>query len=94
MAVCEYCGQELPPDDPAITVEKNLDGTIKKWIEITSEGKRVDEYTYYKAGEIEEIIQMVYDSKNEVVCNKKITHYLDGSNLTVEDSLADSLGGG
>jgi len=87
MTTCLCCGQELPPEEPVILVEKNPDGTTKKWTEITSNGRRVDEYTYYKTGEVNEIVQMVFDEEGTVVCNKKVSHYLDGTNPTVLDNV-------
>ena len=75
--ICPTCGAEIPP---VITtqVEKNLDGSMKKWTEISPTGKRVDSYTYYKGCEIDVIVQERLDSKSVVVNKTDIKHFTDG----------------
>ena len=88
---CPYCGAEIPPVI-SIQVEKNLDGSTKKWTEEVRDshgvllGKRVDNYTYYKDGEINEVDQKIYNSKDALTDNKTVKHYTDGKQPTVLDA--------
>jgi len=83
---CPVCGQELPPTEPNIQVLKNIDGSIKQWTEISDNGKRVDNYTYYKDSEVNEISKKVYNSKDALTDNKTVKHYTDGKQPTVLDA--------
>jgi len=74
--ICPTCGAELP-SVVTTQVEKNLDGSMKKWTEISPTGKRVDSYIYYKDGEIDKITQEKFDSKSVVVNKKEIKHFID-----------------
>jgi len=86
---CPVCGAELPPTI-TIQVEKYPDGQMKRWTEITKDsygtvlGKRVDEYTYQKTGEVNQIWQRVYSEKDEVVKDTKITHETNGKPFVTE----------
>jgi Mg2+/Co2+ transporter CorB len=71
-------------NETASHVEKDKKGRVKKWTEETKDldgiliSKRVDEYSYYKTGEVDIITQQVYDSKGELVSEKKVKHFVDG----------------
>ena len=65
------------------SVEKDDQGRTGLWTEETKNidgiliSKRVDAYSYYKTGEVDVIIQRVYDNKN-LVSEKSIKHFVDG----------------
>jgi len=79
-------------DDCTITIEKDKDGRITKWTEICcgedakQTRKREDTYTYYETGEVKDIIQKVYDSKDAVTSDMTVKHWVDGGQPTVEDN--------
>ena len=68
-------------DDCVITVEKDVKGRMSVWTETCygpdgkQTSKRVDEYVYYKDGEINEIRQKTLDSKDAVTSDRKVKHY-------------------
>ena len=63
--------------------EKDEKGRLKKWVEEKRDidgilvAKRVDEYSYYKTGEVDIITQQVFDAK-KMVSEKSIKHFTDG----------------
>ena len=65
-------------------VEKDEKKRIKKWTEETRNingillSKRVDEYSYYKTGEIDVIILQVYNGEEYLASEKRIKHFVDG----------------
>lgn len=65
-------------------VEKDEKERTKKWTEETRDidgiliSKRVDEYSYYETGEVDTIIQQVYDDKGKLTSEKKVKHFTDG----------------
>ena len=68
----------------SIIVEIDATGNIAKWIEEIRDiesntliQKRIDEYSYYKNGEIDTITQQVFDSKG-MISVEQIKHFTDG----------------
>lgn len=86
---CPCCGHEIAPT-VVITVEKYPDGSMKKWTETTTDsygkilGTRTDEYTYFKKGQIHEIVQKRFNGSNKLLDMVKVTHYEDGKQPTAE----------
>jgi len=64
-------------------VEKDEQGRITLWVEEQRDldnvliGRRVDEYAYYDTGEIDTIVQSVYDGEGSVLSKKEVKHYKD-----------------
>lgn len=67
-----------------VNVQKDDEGRIIMWMEEQRDmdgiliGRRVDEYSYYKTGEIDVITQSVYDSEGTLLSEKEIKHFRDG----------------
>lgn len=67
-----------------IFVVKDAKGRMSVWTEERKNlddvviSKRVDKYTYYLAGEINEIVQEKYKGKN-LTSKQKVKHYRDGA---------------
>lgn len=73
----------------ATQVTKNKDGLISSWVEESRDldgvlmGRRTDEYTYYESGEIDIIIQSIYDGEGTLLAKKEVKHFTDGRQPTV-----------
>jgi len=74
-----------------ITVVNDAQSRMKTW---TSErkdidnaliGKRIDKYSYYETGEINEIIQEKYNEKDVLVKKTELKHYRDGKQPDVQE---------
>lgn len=85
---CPCCGQDIAPII-TIQVDKNPNGTVKVWTHTLKDSYgtllnlRIEEYTYYSIGGINEIRQKVYDSKDTLMSDRKIKHYRDGRRPTI-----------
>ena len=87
--ICPNCRQEIEPveeTNSTVTVIKDKVGKILIWTEETKDtdgilvSKRVDEYTYFdKTGDINIIIQKVYDGEGTVRYGKTVQHFEDGT---------------
>ena len=77
-------------DEGTITssIEKDEKKRVKKWTEETKDidgllvSKRIDLTSYYETGEVDTIVQQVYDSKGKV-SEQEIKHFVDGRKLEV-----------
>lgn len=71
-------------------VEKDKKGRIKKWTEEKHDidgnllSKRANEYNYYETGEVDTIIQQVYDGKG-LISGQKVKHFTDGRQFEVAE---------
>lgn len=78
-------------DDCVVTIQKDEKGRMTTWIETCYDqygkqtSKRTDTYTYYEKGDIDEIEQKVYDSKDTLMSDQKTKHYLDGKQPITSD---------
>ena len=88
---CPCCGQEiLPVVTSEVQVEKDGQGRIIKWTETTkTDGaatqKRIDTYSYFLEGAVNQIEQRIYDGEDKLLKDKKITHFKDGKQPIVEN---------
>lgn len=80
-----------------VSVVNDAQGRMSVWtskrrdIDNALIGKRIDKYSYYETGEINEIIQEKYNEKNDLVDKKKVKHYKDGSQPDVENIVVKAL---
>lgn len=81
-------------DDCTITVQKDKSGNITTWTETCygedkkQTNKRIDEYTYYGTGEVNEINQKVYDANDKIINDKTIIHNKDSNYPIIKDNLS------
>lgn len=84
--LCERLGKEARGETTVsiVAVIKNGQGRMSVWAEETRDlddnliSKRIDKYTYYPTGEIDEIIQEEYKGKI-LISKKKLKHYRNGA---------------
>lgn len=78
-----------------VSVIKDAHGRMNIWAKETRDiddaliGKRIDKYSYYQTGEINEIIQEVYDSE-KLIKKTRLKHYRDGTQPDVEGMTIDA----
>ena len=86
--ICPYCKKEIEPVEEttsSISIVKDGLGRMKTWTEETRDSdnillsKRVDEYEYYKNGDINTILQKVHDGEGGLLSEKKVKHFEDGT---------------
>ena len=73
-------------DEGSVTshTEKDGLGRMKTWTEEQRDldgvlvGRRIDAYAYYVTGEVDTIVQSVYDGAEVLVSRKTVKHFLDG----------------
>ena len=87
MLICPHCKNEIEPVEETtsqITTVKDKEGRVKTWTEETRDSdnillsKRVDEYEYYKKGDINTITQKVHDGEGSLRSEKEVKHFKDG----------------
>ncbi len=67
----------------SVQIKKDVKGNIVEWSEEIKDDKgvlisrRVDQYSFYESGEVNVIIQQIFDH-NGLVSDKQIKHFLDG----------------
>ena len=93
--ICPYCKKEIEPVEETtseITTVKDEKGRSKIWTEETRDSdnillsKRVDEYEYYKNGDINTIIQKIHDGEGALLSEKEVKHFEDGRQPIVTSS--------
>jgi len=92
--ICPYCKKEIEPVEEftsTVNVIKDKEGRMKTWTEETRDAdnilvsKRVDEYTYFdKSGDVDIIVQKVYDGDELLLSEQQIKHFEDGKQPEVE----------
>ena len=90
--ICPHCKNEIGPVEETtseVTTVKDKEGRVKTWTEETRDSdnillsKRVDEYEYYKNGDINTIIQKIHDGEGALRSEKEVKHFEDGTPPTV-----------
>jgi len=85
--ICPYCKNEIQPveeNTSEVSVVKDGKGHIQLWTEITRDAKgkqiqrRADGYSYYPSGEIDTIVQEVYDADDQLISEQHVKHYMNG----------------
>jgi len=83
--VKETLGEDI---ETSVRVEKDAKGNIIEWAEETMDSKgslvsrRVDTYSFYDSGEINNITQQVFDDKGPV-SEQQVKHFVDGKKPVV-----------
>ena len=95
--ICPYCKKEIEPIEEItseISIIKDAQGRTNTWTEEMKDvkgviiSKRRDEYNYHKTGEVDTIIQQVYDGKGGLISEKRIKHFKDGKQpITTENEI-------
>ena len=95
MMICPYCKKEIEPVEETtsqITTIKDEEGRVKTWTEETRDAdnillaKRIDDYKYFaEIGDIDTIIQKVYDGEATLLSKIEIKHSQDGGQPVIVD---------
>jgi len=94
--ICPYCKKEIEPVEETtsqITTIKDKEGRVKTWTEETRDfdnillSKRIDDYKYFTdTGDIDTIVQKIYDGDALLLSEKEIKHFEDGKQPIVISS--------